>query len=317
MNELTIKTLSVFNPYYLQKAQELERNKLKLVQYTSAEAAMSIISNNEVWLRNTSCMNDYSEVEHGFECLLEAFHSNTHGEKFKETINSIFPGITKKLTDLFDGWIPYFRSGTYIACVSEHPPEENKYGRLSMWRAYGGTHSVALVLNTKPFLSESDALHAYTNPVLYCDQENFTQQFGKLIERISTNHEFVKTLGKDATIGWLFDTFKRTVLCTKHPGFSEEREWRVIYTPDQNRSKHVTEEVKSIGGIPQIVHKIPLKDIPEEGFFGATVAEFIDRIIIGPNDQQKVLGKTFEKILENAGCQNPHTKIHYSGIPLR
>ena len=30
------------------------------------------------------------------------------------------------------------RLNTYITCVSEHQDSEDKHGRLSMWRAFGG-----------------------------------------------------------------------------------------------------------------------------------------------------------------------------------
>ena len=30
---------------------------------------MSMIRNGEMWLRNTQCMNDFSEVRHGLELL--------------------------------------------------------------------------------------------------------------------------------------------------------------------------------------------------------------------------------------------------------
>ena len=115
----------------------------------------------------------------------------------------------------------------------------------------------------------------------------------------------------------LFKLFKIYVLGTKHPGFLEEREWRVFYTPELGRSKHIESEIVSIKGIPQEVHKIPLRDIPEIGFHGATIPDLLHRIIIGPSDQQVVMGKTFERLLTDAGCEDVDSKVHYSGIPLR
>ncbi len=278
---------------------------------------MSIITNQEVWLRNAQCMNDFSEVEHGLHCLTTAFKSEDDGKAFQGLLESIFPGIINEFTKIFDSWLPSFRSSTYIACVSEHPPEEDEYGRLSMWRAYGGKMPVALVLNKEPFLVDTDAFHAYSNPVAYLDPEDFGEEFRLLSGRINQKIDFIKELGREAVISYLFDIFKNIVLCVKHPGFKEEREWRVVYNPDHKSSQHVITNIASIDGMPQEVYKIPLKDIPDESFHGATIPDFIHKIIIGPSDQQVVLGKTFAKMLENAGCENPSTKIHYSGIPLR
>lgn len=317
MEEKQLKALSIFYPYYLERTKAVADDNINFVQYTSAEAAMNIIKNNEVWLRNSQCMNDYLEVEHGLNCLVTAFKNEENGKRFQSTLESIFPGVIKEFTDIFDKWLPHFKSSTYIACVSEHLPEEDQYGRLSMWRAYGGTRSVAIVLNNKPFLTESDVFHAYTNPVSYQDPDKFNQDFGKLATRVEEEKEFIEQLGRQSVVNCLFEIFKNIILCVKHPGFKEEREWRVVYNPALNKSKYVSSSIEAINGIPQEIHKIPLRDIPEGNFYGATIPEFIERIIIGPNDHQVVMGITFAKLLEEAGCKNPYEKIRYSGIPLR
>jgi len=297
--------------------QEIEHSSMRFVQYTSADAAMSIIQNKEIWLRNVQCMNDYLEVEHGISCLVSSFTNEDEGAKFKTVMESIFPGFINEFTNLFDGWLPSLRSSTYITCLSEHPTNEDKYGRLSMWRAYGGKRSVALVMNASVFRSESDALAAYTYPVEYQDSYSFNTEFGKLVSRIELEKDFILSLGKEMTINYLFQLFKAYALCVKHPGFHEEREWRVVYNPEIISSKYITTDIESIDGVPQEVHKIALKNIPEENFNGATIPELIERIIIGPNDHQLVLGDTFIKLLEEAGCDNAAERIHYSGIPLR
>jgi hypothetical protein len=316
MDKVHQKALSIFSSSYLKRAAYLEAHNSRFIQYTSAEAAMNIIKKNEIWLRNAQCMNDYSEIEHGLDCLLKTFKSAEKGEVFQRLLESIFPGIIDEFTNIFDSWIPAFRLHTYIACFSEHPIEENQYGRLSMWRAYGGDRPVALVLNNGPFLSDTDVFHADTNPVSYLDPAEFSEEFHQLSLRINSDKVFIKKLGKEKVINYLFDTFKNFVLCVKHPGFKEEREWRVVYNPTEQVSAHVASSIEVINGVPQEVFKIPLQDIPEENFYGATVPEFINKIIIGPCSQQGVLRQTFLKILEDAGCKNPYSKIHYSGIPL-
>jgi len=41
----------------------------RFVHYTTAEAALSIIKSKRVLMRNTTCMADYREVQHGFDIL--------------------------------------------------------------------------------------------------------------------------------------------------------------------------------------------------------------------------------------------------------
>ncbi len=317
MDELHAKALSIFYPSIQSKVRELDEGNILFVQYTSADAAMSIIKNQEVWLRNIQCMNDYMEADHGINCLVAAFKNEREGKNFKTVMEELFPGVIQEITNLFDGWLPSLRSSTYIACLSEHPPEENRYGRLSMWRAYGGKRTVALVLKKDAFRSETDAFEAYTHPVSYQDSDSFNIEFGKLAERIAKEKEFVAALGKQTVIAYLFELFKTYALCVKHPGFLEEREWRIVYNPALKASKYVYSSIESIDGIPQEVHKIPLKDIPDKNFYGATIPDLIDRIIIGPNDHQLVLARAFEKLLKAAGCEDAASRIHYSGIPLR
>jgi hypothetical protein len=124
-------------------------------------------------------------------------------------------------------------------------------------------------------------------------------------------------LGKQPVFNWIFEVFKNIVFCVKHPGFKEEREWRVIYNPVYSKSEHIKSSIEVIAGIPQKVYKIPLKDIPDANFAGASIPDFIDRIIIGPNEHQTVLKNAFKELLLEAGCKDVDHLIYCSGIPLR
>lgn len=316
MSETHLKALSIFYPEEFNIVEQIGQKKFRFVQYTSANAAMSIIQNKEVWLRNVQCMNDYREVEHGINCLVSTF-KNEEGKKFQSVMEELFPGVIDRFTKLFDSWLPALRTSTYLTCVSEHENYEDIYGRLSMWRAYGGKQPVAIVMNTTAFGSESDALSAYTYPVLYQDLEQFNLEFERLTSRITIEKEFVKSMGEQDVTNYLFDVFKSYALCVKHPGFKEEREWRVVYNPLLRPSDRITSSIEVIDGVPQKVHKIPLVNIPEENLIGMNIPELIDRIIIGPSDHQYIIASTFIGLLEEAGCENAAKKVSYSGIPLR
>jgi hypothetical protein len=54
---------AIFSPQMVKKASRIEQNEdFRLVHYTSAEAALKILESEEVWLRNSLCMNDFSEI---------------------------------------------------------------------------------------------------------------------------------------------------------------------------------------------------------------------------------------------------------------
>lgn len=317
MDNQEINPWSIFAPEMIEKEASIIRDSLKFVQYTSADAAMNIIQNEEVWLRNTQCMNDYMELEHGFDCLSNTFRSNEVGVPFRNLLNSLYDGISEQLVKWIDSWLPAFRRSSYIACVSEHPKDENEYGRLSMWRAYGGNNSVALILNPEPLRAPTDAFNAYSYPVHYLDEKGFREQFKSLTKRIEENREYLLSIGRDTFWRYLAETFKNYLFCIKHPGFIEEREWRVVYNPEYNSSEHIESEIVSLNGVPQEVMKIKLQNIPEKNFTGATIPEFIEKIIIGPSDNASILVKTFIKLLKDAGCEDAESRVVYSGIPLR
>lgn len=317
MNEGQDLLGSIFFPDYPRQLKQLKEGEIKFAQYTSAEAAALMIQNEQVWLRNARCMNDYSEIQHGFDCLSAAYKSDDSRNKLKSSLERVFPGLPKKLEDLFDGWAPYFENDTYITCLSEHPSTEDQYGRLSMWRAYGGNQPVAIVINTEVFTSETEILGANIFPVSYLGSTDFNKIFFSISDRIETHIDSIAALGEDEVLGSIFELFRGYAVSMKHPGFAEEKEWRVVCTSTFKPSEHLKTEIEIINGLPQEVCKIPLKEFPEEGFTGASIPQLINKIIIGPSEDQVVLKKSFIKLLETAGCEDAYKMVRTSGIPLR
>ncbi|ASP32683.1 DUF2971 domain-containing protein [Labrenzia sp. VG12] len=310
-----LRIFSLFHPRAFKRTASAITSNQRLVHYTSANTALKIIKNEAVWARNSSCMNDFMELEYGLECLTSSLA--VHRERYIEVFDNIFDGFTAELTQYFNDWLPTIRSDTYITCLSEHLATEDTLGRLSMWRAYGGQTGVAFVVSGKPFLTPSDALNAYTSPVEYLSRSQFEQEFIQFIESIQGNATWVKSLGRDTVKAYMFAALRFAMLCTKHPGFHEEREWRVIYSPKYEHSKKITIDVESIGGTPQKVCKIPLKDIPEEGLTGIEVPSLLDRIIIGPTQYPVEMREAFIDVLEKAGVAEAEQKVIISDIPLR
>ena len=103
----------------------------------------------------------------------------------------------------------------------------------------------------------------------------------------------------------------------KHPGFHEEKEWRVIHSPTQEPSERVLCHTEVIGGVPQPVYKIPLRNFPDEGLEGVEVPELLDRIIIGPTEYPWAVYQAFKQVLTAAGVPDAGKKIIVSDIPLR
>ena len=260
-------------------------------------------------------MNDFMEVQHGLNCVIAAYSA---GEKtFKRALDSLFSGISGDIEKLFDGWAPHFRNDTYLTCVSEHDPTEDTFGRLSMWRAYSEVTGVAIVMHSSPFLSESTALKAYASPVAYFSDKEFSKEFDKIRSFIEAEADFLRTLDRQVIVNIVFRMLMFAALCTKHPGFREEREWRVIYCPPLEKSDYVIKDIRAIGGAPQPIYKIPLNDIPNEGLVGVEIPALIERVIIGPTKYPLAMWKAFTALLTDAGMDNASGRVFVSDIPLR
>jgi hypothetical protein len=298
------------------KIREVVAAGNRFVYYTTADTATSILRYRQIWMRSTTTMNDYMEVEHGFECLNSAYKAEP-GNIFNRSIDACFPGLSEDVKKYFNAWLPGIRRDTFITCVSEHSAEEDKLGRLSMWRAYGGQAGVALVLNGAVMFNESDALAVYSSPVAYLDSNTFAAEVVEIARNIESEAEYIRSLDRETVKNIVFSMFRFAVLCTKHPGFHEEREWRVVASPAMHPANLPAPTVEVVRGTPQKVLKIDLQNHPDQGLVGLSLPELLNSIIIGPCEFPQVILGAFRQLLVEAGVPEPDSKIVVSDIPLR
>lgn len=310
------KLAALFMPHLLEGAATIRSGK-RLVHYTSAEAAYRIISGREIWLRNAVLMNDFSEMRHGLACLQSAWNSPS-GIRLREWLDEKWPGFREEIESTFDSHADGLTTATFMLSLSEHDDDEDELGRLSMWRAYGGRAGVALVLNPTIFLSETDAINAFSAPVIYRDVASFTEWFGHWVEGLVAAEPQLLTVDRERLSGFFFYTFRTFVLCTKHPGFKEEKEWRVFHSPlIDGESPWLEYATEVIAGIPQQIVKVHLRDDPELEVVGVAPATLLNRTIIGPCEHPLPIRQALYVALEQAEVPEPGAKVWMSFIPLR
>lgn len=202
-------------------------------------------------------------------------------------------------------------------CVSEHRAREDERGRLSMWRAYGGRNGVAMVFNGTAMFNTSNAIGAFSSPVFYGDPEEFAEEFERAAKGIADAVDALVHLGRDVVRNALVQMLRFAALSTKHPGFQEELEWRVIASPALYDTDRLIKEIEIVNGVPQRVIKIALENAPAHDLYGLDLPELIQRIIIGPCDFPLVTGQAFLEELSKAGVPNPPDRVVVSDIPLR
>jgi hypothetical protein len=311
MDALADELRTVLLPYAIKQERLVKEKNIRFVHYTSAEKALKIFHEKRWMLRNTKCMNDYREFEHGLEQLM------ARRKRLVEAVGQCGEGVDRDVDQFFNE-LPDNRTNVYVTCFSQHYAEDDRYGRLSMWRAYGrASVGVAIVLRHESFWLTNDALKAFASPVAYLDEEEFEQQFSQVVNNIGAHCEFLRTVPRQQLLNFLFHTLLFAATCTKHPGFKEEREWRIIHFPKRQRSAVLEKSIATIHGVPQLVYKIPLKDIPEQNLQGLELQNILDRVIIGPSNYPETIHGAFISELSNAGVADAEEKVHISDIPLR
>lgn len=312
------RLFKIFHPYAFTDIATAWNNKTKFAHYTNAETALKIIRKPKIWLRRASALNDFKEVEHGLELLRVTITDGR--EHFESVLDNLHPGLSSFVEFMLDDeWGPKAQEHTYIACFSEHGgshPDEDRYGRLSMWRAYGSGSGVALVFHGDVFHNGAPKLKVVASPVAYLDQPSFRTAFEVVLSNIQANAAFLKNYDAEQIRSLLRNMFRFAIVCTKHPGFREEREWRLIYNPAIEASVHIGEEVHSIRGTPQIIKIIDLLNLPAE-IAGINLNSTLASVIIGPTQYPRQMRDAFLVELQAAGVEDAAKRIVVSDVPLR
>jgi hypothetical protein len=308
----------IFRPQYVRRFQEMISSGKKMVHYTSAEAALAIISNASIWLRNTLLMNDATEINYGNHLMTDYFAvAREERREFWNVVDRLTGGSAEKLRNLYDGWVPDLSDQTFVCCVAEHLEEENDLGRLSMWRAYGRPTGVALVLNAHYLAMNATPLATYSYPVEYWTPAEAEYAFAELVWNVTKAEAHLATLSHDENYTWVFTALQTLALCIKHPAFKEEREWRVIHRPNSEASNLLKPRRVSIGGVPQRIFELPLVNNTDLGLQGISVADLIARVVIGPCEHSRPIAYAFIEALNEAGVPDADKKVWCSHVPFR
>ena len=239
----------------------------KFAHYTSAQVAMDIIKASEedrcLWLRNAMLMNDFSEIEYGQQLLKLSLTNEQLRNRLIEACNGIHDSILGAFT-MMDQEIYAIKRSTYLLSLALHKGPELHQGKLSMWRAYGGDTNVCILLNPEAFMTPQTAYDAVIAPVDYGGPGKFVEGVAAIVETMIANRDALRQIDPETVKTNLKYALDVMILSTKHPGFEEENEWRVIHraqlTPAPNSPPS---KIVSVNGIVQKVFYLPMRNIPE------------------------------------------------------
>lgn len=299
--------------YTERRVARLRKRGLKFAHYTTADVAASILLKQSIWMRNAAYMNDFREVAFGSECLQASLR--LYGARFCQALNLDGKSLGHDVITQMDGADFHHHHHTYLTCITEHRPTDDM-GLLSMWRAYGGSTGVALIFNSDFLDIDSSPLAAWSSPVLYGDAA-YLQEFASLVRRLEDNQDLLRSVDPEYLKRAVFNTLQFSILSTKHVGFREEREWRIIHQPRETTSPWVPPSFEPIRGKPETVYHLPLANTGDLDRPELDLARLLDRIIIGPSQYPYQLASTFSQILSSLRFENPDRYIRVSLIPLR
>jgi hypothetical protein len=311
------KLLEIFLPSAQQTRQDMIKSKGRFVHYTSAENGLKIIKEKTVWMRNTNCMSDYSEVQHGYRTLRNLLGPNgSIVKEFMSALDGCVHGLGAEAFHPFNQWWNDTQFNTYIACLSEHRDREDKIGRLSMWRALVGVPArVALVFKIP--LTEAPALstNLFMLPIAYHTDDEVESELTSVIANINAHQKFLSSIDRNLFVHTINFMLGTNTVCLKHEGFHEEHEWRIIHLPNQGPSSSISASIETVRGIPQTVYKIPL--IALAGDDPDRFPSLIDRVIIGPSPYPRPMSDAFVTTLKDAGVADANQRVFVSDIPIR
>jgi len=290
-----------------------------LAHYTSIEAFESILASNEIWFSNPLYMNDWEELRFGMsDCAQELlFHDGIKNACNGEDGHG-------KLIRAFDYFLGEFEKkhafDTYVYCLANHDPDDHD-GRLSMWRGYGANGSgVALVFKSSviPLADEPlfmiDRVEYATTPQR---REWIRDRLDRLTQAFDGN-----ALAEDEVIlvahEWV-ERIKIFSLFSKHHGFREEDEWRVVYMAERDKGGLLKAmlgyAITSRGVVPKL--KVPLAPVPGVPSDGISLENLIERIILGPTASSPMAVKSVSRMLDHHNRSSLVDKIVPSMIPFR
>ncbi len=290
-----------------------------LAHYTSIATLEVIMKNDEFWLSNPLYMNDLEEMRFGINEASQAFR--TH-DGIREACKS--EERYDMLLHHFDHYLNVFTTDhafdTYVICFSEHSKDDTD-GLLSMWRGYGGNGCGAAIVFDTDKLTPVEQSPLILDKVTYLNSTNRRKwiqdklsEFAAVLQGTTIPTELLYI-----PVYALIERLKQFALFTKHNGFSEEREWRLAYIKERDKSNRMEPFFGYMVGKNGIEPKLKFKIGPVDGVTDAKIAliDFVDRIILGPSVSNALAVKSVERMLEKIGKQALCDKLVASSTPFR
>jgi hypothetical protein len=272
-----------------------------LYHYTDIEGLKGILESGKMWTTDYRYLNDTQELKYGYEIIRKAFYSLIDEFKKDDTRMHTLLNLLHTIYEEFQ----YTKLFRYIFIASFCEDGD----LLSQWRAYSGKqpgYSIGFWLprslmltkcryDVEDLLSEYKRLiTVFTTDTLKCIDTTQDKQDNEL-ERIFLGFKYL-TLNYSAN----------SSLQLKHPGFREEKEWRLFkLAPKKNNPGAVRFRITPIGLVPY----------DEIDFRKDDRSNCISEVVIGPTQEPSLSSDSISQLLRQNGYEN--VRVRVSEIPFR
>ena len=207
-----------------------------LAHYTSLEVLEKIMQHNELWFSHPFFMNDLQEMRFGIVEGCKIFYQFSRHQEFITACGS--EARAANLASYFAGCASNFqlmnKFDVYVLCLSKHDDDADSDGLLSMWRGYGANgDGAALIFKTDQWKPMEHSPLLAGNVIYGTNDERrkwLEEMYRKALKII--NSESIPDDQLHVAATEMFKSMEMFALLSKHKGFQEEKEWRIIYLPD-------------------------------------------------------------------------------------
>ncbi len=297
---------------------------LLLAHYTTVPVVERILRHEQVWFANPLYMNDLGEMRSGLLLASQIF------PEYAQRVGGSVERVQSLLAS-YNHYVAYLSTeaalDTYVFCLSEHPIGDTD-GRLSMWREYADKgNGAALVFNAQKLHYQEHSPLIIAKVAYKTDAER-ALAIRELFEQWAqaTTAPLLPDNALSVAAFAAFDLAKTLALTTKHKGFDEEDEWRVIYVPERDPRKYLHECLDYFVGPRGVEPKLklgfgrayladPAPSAPQYAIQSLT--DILEFILLGPSASSPLSRAAFVRMLERINKAEFTGLVFPSTIPLR
>jgi len=273
--------------------------------YTDVSGAIGILNKNNIWLSNVRFSNDNQELTYA-KTIINLFVESEIEIQKERLVKYEFNAIAARS---FLGLFGYsvkeksYDEDVFASCFCENKD------LLSQWRGYAGDVGYSIGFNPNELLESANRSFQDSRIVfqrIIYDEKKWLDQIKSTCRQIC---EYFYSLPEIKSSGELDDiiempakklaSYVRSIApFIKHPGFSEEQEWRLAVIRDRNASKKDVEfRASGVGILPYLV---------------LDTESSVRSILIGPQKEQFLSMQALDMVIDDRPIS-----IETSGTPLR